>query len=113
MYSQKRKLFSSECQNQVTLLPRMLMHARFSCRTFSDKPSPSSSNTRPLCGFIVVLVGSPCRCKPSAITGDEVPCPQAAKSLVANDVRVGVEVGHDLLEVGSSFLERGVPEPEL
>ena len=75
--------------------------------------SLSSSNTRRLCGFIVILVGRPRRCKARAITVDEVPCPQAAKSLVANNVRVGVEVGHDLLEVGSSFVERGVPEPEL
>ena len=106
MYIQNEIYFPSDCQNQMTQLPRM--HVRFPCPMFSDKPSLTSSNTRRLCGFVIILVGRPRRCKPRAITVDEVPCPQAAKSLVADDVRVSVEVGHDLLEVGSSFIERGV-----
>ena len=60
-----------------------------------------------------VLVRRSRGCETLAVGRDEVAGPQAAKGLVADDGRAGIEIGHDFLEIGPALSVGGAPEPEL
>ncbi len=84
-----------------------------------DAPSPRiytttfSRKAHRLLGSVLILVRRPRRRKPITIASNEIPGPQPAKSLVANDIGIRVKIRHDTLQISAPLGRTRIPEPEL
>lgn len=63
--------------------------------------------------MVLALVRYPGRRKPVPVACDEVARPQAAKSLVADDVGLRIQIRQHTGQVRASLCETRAPEPEL
>ena len=61
----------------------------------------------------VIAIRLPRRRQSIARAIDEIPLPQTAKGLISSDPVIGIEIGHDLLEILCAFGVTGAPEPKL
>lgn len=92
-------------------------HTQHCCKPQTSTPlictTAFSRGAHRLLGLALVLVRRPRRRKPITIAGNEIPGPQPAKSLVANDIRIRVKIRHDTLQISAPLGRTRIPEPEL
>ncbi len=104
---------SQKKPGNFSLFPRHIQAGISNLFTPSHSPCLRANHLREGNSGLIIPICLPRRGQPRPGRIDEAIRPEAAKGLVAVDGRVGVEPGHDFLEVVAAFGLGGAPEPEL